>query len=126
MAHVDLHDEPGGLHLSGGCSPPAHHANQHVPLLLFVRPQLTHSTNSTEKMTFERRFRMCERVVHVVEMACISQIAPSPPSKKTSLVHRHQSKKQGQNFFYDMCVTPTNIVEVFNTWPGCIGLLKVN
>jgi hypothetical protein len=25
-----------------------------------------------------------------------------------------------------MCVTPTNIVEVFNTWPGCIGLLKVN
>jgi hypothetical protein len=50
----------------------AHHANQHVPLLLFARPVSKHSIYSTEKKNaFERKFRMCEMVVHVVEMACV-------------------------------------------------------
>jgi hypothetical protein len=58
-----------------------HHANQHVPLLLFVRPVSTHSINSTKK---KKWFRMCERVVRVVEMA----------GHFHSLLHHHQSTKQ--------------------------------
>jgi hypothetical protein len=51
-----------------------------VQSLLFARPELTHSINSAKKkMTFERRFRLCERVAHLVEMAC-------------RLLHHHQSK----------------------------------
>jgi hypothetical protein len=53
----------------------------------FFLPVLTHSINSTKKkMTFERRFRMCESVVHVVEMACIFADYSTTTKKKTSLL----------------------------------------
>jgi hypothetical protein len=59
-------------------------------------------------------------------LPAFSQIAPPLPINKTSLLHHHhQSTKQAcfgnqrmlaELLLYDMCVTPANIVEIFNTW----------
>jgi hypothetical protein len=67
---------------------------------------------------------MRERVVHVVEMAFIFADCSS---KKQVCSTTDQKNKSAlainacwQNFFYDMCVTPANIVE--QHLAGCIGL----
>jgi hypothetical protein len=82
----------------------AHHANQHVPLLLFVRPVLT----------LERRFRICGRVKHVVEMACIFEDCATTTSQQNKLALAINAC--WQNFFYDMCVTPANVVAEQPSW----------
>jgi hypothetical protein len=59
----------------------AYHANQHVSLLLSCSSGVDAFINSTKKqIAFERKFRMCERVVP--KWHAFSQIAPPPPIKK--------------------------------------------
>jgi hypothetical protein len=87
-----------------------------VLLLLFACPVLTHSINSTKKkMTFECKSRMCERVVHVVEIACIFADYSTTTNHKNKFALAINAC--WQNFFCDMCVTlPTLLKNIFNTW----------
>jgi hypothetical protein len=92
----------------------------HVQLLLFARPVPTHSINSTKKKWllcagFERAKGWCM----LSKWHVFSQIAPPPPNKKQVCPTTTNQKNKfalainacWQNFFYDMCVTPANIVE---------------
>jgi hypothetical protein len=59
--------------LSGGCRLPGSSCKSTWPLLRFARPVLKHSINSTRKkwLLIVPVGRMCERAMHVVEIACI-------------------------------------------------------
>jgi hypothetical protein len=109
----------------------AHQAHHAINLCRSFRSSAsTHSINSTKKkMTFDRRFRMSERVVHGVEMACIfTDWSTTTTTTKQQNKFDLAIKACWQNFF---CA---NIVEEHlqhletpgNTWQhlvGCIGPL---
>jgi hypothetical protein len=91
----------------------AHPANQHVPLLLFARPVLTHSMNSTKKKwLLSAGFECAKGWCMLWKWHAFSQIAPPPPSKNKFALAINAC---WQNFFYDMCL-PTLLKNTFNTW----------
>jgi hypothetical protein len=93
----------------------AHHANQHVSLLLFARPVLTHSINSTKKKWLLSAGFECEKGWCVLWKwhGIFADCSITNQQNKFALA----INACWQNFFYDMCVTPGNIVKsIFNTW----------
>jgi hypothetical protein len=67
---------------------------------------------------------MFERVVHVVEMACIFADCSTTTNRQNKFSLTINAC--WQNFFYDMCVTIANIVEEHHQHlAGCIGPLNL-
>jgi hypothetical protein len=107
----------------------AHHANQHVPLLLFARAVLTHSTDSTKKkMIFEQVSNVRKGG------ACCGNRTQFRRLLHHQQVHHHQSKKQvcvgNQRMLAAMiCVLRMltllkNIFNIFNTWLAASDSLR--
>jgi hypothetical protein len=85
-----------------GAASQAHHANQHVQLLLFARPVLTHFINSTEKnITLSAGFECAKEWCMLWNGMHFRRLLHHHQSKKTSLLWQS---------------THTLLKNIFNTW----------